>query len=73
MKKIISTLILAFVFYSCSSNNDDIIDNEQNSISYSSCNFQGRTYVATNYLLEIPVDFNNDGHYSNDLILEDPF
>lgn len=60
MKKIILTLFLSSFIYSCTSN-----DNLSNTIS-----LEGAIFTRSSYVLETPVDGNNDGVFSNDLMEE---
>ena len=58
MKKLLYLSSILFLFANCS-------DNTMNSILV-----DGATFVRTNYVLEVPVDVNGDGVFSNDVLTE---
>ena len=59
MSKVILCLLGCLLFLSCSS--DD-----------TSSPLAGQTYIITSYQLDTPMDFNGDGIFSNDLLIETP-
>lgn len=64
MKKITLLFFTILLVISCESNQEDPTEDVP-------CNFQGRTYVATSFLLDTTFDLDGDGIFSNDVLDED--
>ena len=68
MRKILLLFICCQFILSCEASLDTEPEMMEEVPEFSPCNFQGRTYKMTSYVYEIPVDFDNNGIYSPDII-----
>jgi len=60
MKKIIYTLLLSTMLYSCTSNDSTL----------TTLSVDGSIFVQSSYVIETPIDINGDGVFSNDIYEE---
>ncbi len=72
MKKITLLILFSAILWSCEISQESDLEfiQEEEETGFTPCNFQGREYMVTSYLYDIPFDLNNDGMYSNDILDE---